>query len=78
MILIDQDKANHFVYGALIAATSFPLVGWWAAVPCALIAFGKEGYDYLHRDKHTPDLMDTAWTLAGSSAVLLSHLKELL
>jgi hypothetical protein len=31
-----------------------------------LVASGKEIYDYMHRDSHTPDFMDIVATMAGA------------
>lgn len=59
------DKAYHVIAGVLIyAAAHFvsPVVG---LIAVAVAAVGKEGYDYRHRDKHTPDLWDAVATIFG-------------
>ena len=56
--LIAQDKANHFIYGLLIFTVTQAAFGILiAAVVTALAAAAKEGYDFLHKDVHTP----TSW-----------------
>lgn len=53
MTLPSQDKLAHFVS---------PIIGL-AAV--AVAAAGKEIYDWLHRNKHTPEVMDAVVTILG-------------
>jgi hypothetical protein len=71
---LDRDKANHFVYGALIAAVGAlahsPEVG---AIACAVFAVGKEVLDRV-RKTGTPELADALATVAGGAAVLLPAL----
>lgn len=75
MNMIDQDKANHALVGAVITAVSTLLLGpLWALLPCAAAAGLKELYDLQHREAHTPDWRDFAWTVAGGALVALSHL----
>ena len=62
---IPQDKAGHFIAGLLIYALLHfinPLIGLMAV---AIAAIGKEVYDYLNRDKHTPDVWDSIATMLG-------------
>ena len=61
--MLDSDKANHFVYGALACVVG----GMWG---CALVAVGKEVYDYVSK-KGTPSVMDVVYTLAGGISVYL-------
>ena len=68
MPTIPYDKALHYLYGSVIFAVCYHLLlGWsnalWAV---AMIASGKEIYDYMHRDSHTPDFMDFVATMAGA------------
>ena len=59
------DKAQHFILGAVAALCPiYPL----AAV--LLVAWGKELYDYLHKDKHTCDAMDAIATIVGGLVVI--------
>jgi hypothetical protein len=71
---LPHDKALHFIVGVLIyAAAHFvsPVVGMIAVTVAAV---GKEVYDYMNRDKHTPDLWDAVATLLGGAAGFVSGL----
>ncbi len=65
---LPHDKALHIIVGVL-AYMAFhfvsPVVGLAAA---AVAAVGKEIYDYMNRDRHTPDLWDAVATMAGGIA----------
>jgi hypothetical protein len=66
--LLPQDKANHAVYGAVIAAI-VSIVG----LPLALLvvagfALGKEVYDW--RQNKQPEIMDAIATVCGGLLVL--------
>ena len=66
--VLPQDKANHAVYGAVIAAI-VSLVG----LPLALLvvagfALGKEVYDW--RQNKQPEVMDALATVCGGLLVL--------
>lgn len=64
--MLKQDKANHLIYGLLIFSTIYPIFGLLiASIICSLFAFGKEVYDYMNKDKHTPDLKDALITIVG-------------
>lgn len=74
MIFLPYDKALHFIVGVLIyAAAHFvsPIIGMIAV---AVAAVGKEVYDYMNRDKHTPDLWDAVATVLGGAAGFVSGL----
>lgn len=75
--VIDQDKANHIVYGAAVTAVSVPLVGLWiAAILCFAVAVLKEyWYDARHSDVHTVDVKDIYATVAGCAIVAVSHIQ---
>lgn len=61
----NYDKFQHFVLGALVAFSPvYPL----AAV--LIVAFGKELYDFYHKDKHTCDAMDAIATIVGGLVVI--------
>ena len=67
--VLPADKANHFVYGAVIAAAGglySPLAG---VALCGLAAFGKEFLD--SKGHGTPSVADALWTIAGGAVVLL-------
>jgi uncharacterized protein YfiM (DUF2279 family) len=69
-LLIPQDKANHFVYGATISALAIRASGSRNAglVAAAVFAIGKELYDWI-TGKGSPDWHDAAWTILGGVVV---------
>jgi hypothetical protein len=72
---LPYDKALHIIAGVLVyAAAHFvnPLVGM-AAVTAA--AVGKEVYDYMHKDKHTPDAWDAIATIGGGLLAFICGIK---
>jgi len=69
---IPQDKCGHFIAGLLIYAPLHfidPVVG---LLGVAVAAVGKEVYDYLHRDNHTPDVWDAVATMLGGGIGFIS------
>lgn len=70
--MLPHDKANHFIYGLIIFGLFKiilgPLVG---IILCSLFGVGKEIYDYLHKDIHTPDIYDAIVTISGGLIGLL-------
>jgi len=73
--IIPQDKANHFIVGALIG-TSALLIGGYASIPVLAAAIGKEVYDHFHGG--SVELYDTiATTLGGVLSVGLVILARL-
>jgi hypothetical protein len=75
-ILIPQDKANHFVYGVVIAAVlcllSVPVL--WSFGAVVGVAAAKEVvHDWLMK-RGTPDVLDFFWTVAGGFAVVVNLL----
>jgi hypothetical protein len=53
---IPYDKALHYVYGSVLFSVFYHMLGTGnSLLVVALVASGKEIYDYLHRDSHTPD-----------------------
>jgi hypothetical protein len=62
-IMLERDTANHFVYGALACV----LGGMWL---CALVAVGKEAYDYIS-GKGEASMKDAVATIAGGICVFL-------
>lgn len=77
MKLIDQDKANHAVWGAITTAIAAPLAGILPAlILCVAVALAKEYlYDAQHADVHTVDWRDAAWTVLGGVIVAVSHIQ---
>lgn len=75
---MSYDKSLHALVGAAIfsaAYTIFTLAGLHAlhiaAGAVVLAAVGKEVYDRIHRDRHTPDPVDALATIAGGVVVAL-------
>jgi len=65
MTLPPQDKLAHALVGVLIYAVAHfasPIIGLAAVFT---VAVGKEIYDSFHKDVHTPDIWDAAWTVGG-------------
>lgn len=70
---LPADKANHVVYGAVIAALGAvavsPLVG---AALCAGFAVAKEVADRV-TNNGTPEFADAMATVAGGAVVVVPH-----
>lgn len=65
ILSLPHDKALHIIVGVLVYAVAHfvnPSVGMAAVVVAAV---GKEVYDYMHKDKHTPDVWDAVATIGG-------------
>jgi len=62
ILLIKQDKANHFIYGAIITALIFGIIQEpiLSIYLCFIIASVKEVYD---GDRFS--FLDIIWTIAG-------------
>jgi hypothetical protein len=62
LLLIKQDKANHFIYGAIITALIFGIIQEpiLSIYLCFIIASLKEAYD---GDRFS--FLDIIWTVAG-------------
>jgi hypothetical protein len=85
LIVLSQDKANHFAYGTIICTIStlialllikiilIPL--WLVLLPTIFFAIGKEYYDYKSR-KGTPDIKDALFTLAGGLSVYVPSIVQ--
>lgn len=69
--VIAQDKANHWVYGSLIASIGTfiagPVVG---LIACLTFALLKELNDLVLK-KGTPEVQDVVATVAGGATVVL-------
>lgn len=66
---LPADKANHFVYGSLVALVGLLFGVLPAAVMVLVAAFGKEIFD-LATGRGTPDGFDALATVAGGAAVV--------
>ena len=63
---IPPDKVMHFAVGVVFYAVCLPFTGAQIAVAAVgFIAVGKEVYDLVHKDRHTPDIWDAVVTIAG-------------
>lgn len=81
---LPQDKANHFVYGALIAAVvSCVSSPWWALVVVSAFAILKELSDAWQNYKsssdpligpHGVEFWDAAATMLGGAVVIAPQL----
>ena len=69
-IVIPQDKANHFIYGAVLASAGALYSHEAGAALCLVVAVGKEVYDRVSR-KGTPEVADAVATVIGGAVVLL-------
>lgn len=76
--MIPHDKSLHALVGGCIFSAAYVLFSiaglpalHIAAGAVVVAAVGKEVYDRIHRDKHTPDGMDALATLAGGAVVAL-------
>ena len=69
-IEIERDKANHFVYGAVVTMLGlvFGIGTVWSFGVCLAVAVLKEVWDHFYGSGF--DLMDIVWTLLGGAVVL--------
>jgi hypothetical protein len=75
--LLPQDKANHFVYGALIATTTSFFNLYIAIVAVVLIGVGKEVLDWWQNQRgatHGVEIMDAMATICGGLSVIAPQL----
>jgi len=66
------DKLGHFVAGVFIYAIFHFVSPLFGLVMVAVAGIGKEIYDYLHRDKRTPDIWDALVTMLGGVIAFIS------
>ena len=52
-----------------------PFIGAFSLIVVGILAAWKEGYDYLNKEKHTPDLWDWIATVAGGIVGYLPYIK---
>lgn len=71
-LVIPGDKANHFVYGAVIFLIgNYTLSSQNGLLLALFFAIGKEMYDALDGK---PDWKDVVWTMIGAGVACLSAL----
>lgn len=63
---IPSDKVMHFASGSVLFALLWHWTSWWALLIVASVAVSKEVYDHMHRDIHTPEVMDALATIGGA------------
>lgn len=78
--VVPADKANHFVYGAVVACVvcSVSLLWWGQAasavaglVSAAMAGLLKEYRDYTDRDDGSyPEVADLLWTVLGGAVTV--------
>jgi hypothetical protein len=67
MTLPPPDKLAHFIGGVVIYAAAHFVSPITGLALVAVAAVGKEIYDWFHRDKHTPEVMDAVATMLGGA-----------
>jgi hypothetical protein len=76
--LLPQDKANHFLYGALVAAPPASLFDpTIALIAVAIVGVGKEVSDWWHNKRggrHGVEFMDAVATICGGLVVIAPQL----
>jgi hypothetical protein len=75
--LLPQDKANHFVYGALIASPTSFFDLYIAIVAVVMVGVGKEVLDWWQNQrgaKHGVEFMDAVATICGGLSVIAPQL----
>lgn len=70
--LIELDKANHFIYGNILAL----IFSLFLSIEISLLAVfavanGKEIYDKVS-GKGTLDIMDVVWTMFGAITIFIA------
>jgi len=71
---IPCDKLGHIVAGLFIYAIFHFISPEFGLLMVLLAAWGKEAYDYFHRDKHTPEVWDMVATMIGGLLAFISGL----
>lgn len=62
---VPPDKLGHFVGGVLIYTVTHFINSFIGLTIVILFALAKEGYDAMHRDRHTPEWKDAIATILG-------------
>ena len=65
LMQLPKDKLGHALAGLVIFNFALLFVNVAVAlILVAIVAGLKEGYDFLHKDKHTPDFWDFVATIS--------------
>lgn len=76
LILIPEDKANHFVYGFVIyLLANIFLIDFYSLLVVLTIAIGKEVYDELSK-KGRMEFLDIMYTIVPALLIILFKLLE--
>ena len=65
---MDQDKANHFIWGLALFSFGFLHSVWLGLLICTVVAAAKELYHDKYLGKGTCDLKDFVATVGGGIA----------
>lgn len=71
---IPCDKLGHIVSGFVVFTILHFISTEVALFGVLLAAWGKEAYDYFHKDKHTPDAWDALATMLGGLTAFIAGL----
>jgi len=77
LMQLPKDKLGHALAGLIIFNFALLFVNVVTSlILVAIVASGKEVYDYFHKNKHTPDFLDFIATIVlPCSFALLIYLK---
>ena len=64
LINLPRDKANHAFYGMVIYSLLALYDAQIAIIVTVVVGIGKEVYDYIYRDKHSPEVLDAVAVIA--------------
>lgn len=69
--MLPKDKLQHLIVGAVVSVIILILTGSVLAAILASsgVGIGKEVYDLLNKDKHTPEILDAIATSYGGMLV---------
>ena len=78
--VVAADKANHALYGAVIAAMVSPFNLWWALIAVVAVGIGKEVSDWWQNTRnggnHGIEIADAVATVCGGLLVLAPQLAK--
>ena len=74
---VREDKANHFIYGSVIAFITFIFTSnfYIPLVACFTISLTKELFDKYDKKSNSQfDILDIVWSMLGSTLVVMSYM----